>query len=161
MYLLSSVDSHAGLLQKKIFFNCCHEHSCGCTQEHSSVDSVHQKRLVDLGAHAIISGGKDFLSREASLDAHSVIPHRQLGSFCSHVMTGLHKGTCICFLGLLLQITISRNVSFHSSGNRSQESRCQQCRFHLEALTEYPCILSPGFWWPVTVSGSQRHRSSL
>lgn len=146
---------------KKIFFNCYHEHSCGCTQEHSSVDSVHQKTLVDLGAHAIISGGKDFLSGEGSLDAHSVIPHRQLGSFCSHVMTGLHKGTCIRFLGLLLQITRSRNLYFHSSRNRSRESRCQQCRFHLEALTEYPSILSPGFWWPGTVSGSQRHHSTL
>lgn len=64
----------------------------------------------------IVSGGKDFLSRKASLDAHSVIPHRQLGSYCSRVMTGLHKGTCIHFLGLLLQITTSRNLPLHSLG---------------------------------------------
>lgn len=36
-----------GYYQKKFFFNCFREHSCGCTQEQSSVDSEHQKRLVD------------------------------------------------------------------------------------------------------------------
>lgn len=67
----------------------------------------------------IVSGGKDSLSRKASLDAHSVIPHRQLGSYCSRVMTGLHKGTCIHFLGLLFANYHRQEFTFAQSGTRS------------------------------------------